>query len=1102
MVCFKRIDLYHGRKVVSEPVKHNRYSKDSNPLKLKATATKQLSAISQVYQYIRIVKWAMYGIHSLTMQRRRMNFRIADCWYSLWSTSMVSVVVQRRAFSKHRTSLLIAALLCTTSIAPISAYALQASSFVTFESGQVRPLAMSHDGQRLYAVNTPDNRLEIFDLAPQGLRFVASIAVGMEPVAVAARNNGEVWVVNHLSDSVSIVDTGDRPRVVRTLLVGDEPNDIVFAGPEGGRAFITTAHRGQHSPWPPSELQTEGINRADVWVFKVDDPGASLGGDPETIVTLFGDKPRALAVTPDGKHVYAAVFHSGNRTATVHGSAVCDGGADASECILDQGTSPGGLPLPNTNYAGVPGPEVGLIVEFDPVAGEWRDELGRRWNDAIRFDLPDYDVFMISADTAMPAEIKRYSGVGTILFNMAVNPANGKLYVSNTHANNRVRFEGAGEYAARFKPESEPATLMGHLHESRVTVIDGDEVHPRHLNKHIDYDARPVPAGTKEKSLATPLGMALSSDGKTMYLAAMGSSSIGVFDTARLEQDTFEPNAADHITVNGGGPTGVVLDEPRNRLYTLSRFDNTVRIIDLGTRSEMLARPLHNPEPASVVEGRPFLYDARLTSSNGEASCAACHVFGDMDDLAWDLGNPDLDVVDNPNPFLFSTRLDKVYHPMKGPLTTQSLRGLENYGPMHWRADRSGALLGGDPLDEELAFKMFNVTFPNLLGREEGGLDADQMQAFTDYVLQLYYPPNPIRSLDNVLSAQEQSGKDFFFRPSSCGDCHPLEPENGFFGGNGFMSPGAETQDFKVPHLRNVYQKVGMFAQSGSTYIAPGAIPRLGPQVRGFGYLSDGGLGTTILEIAPKSTVFSHGFQLPFDDPDKARTDIIAYINAFDSNLKPIVGQQVTLGTASNGDDVIARLNLMVAQAAMGNAELVAKLRIGDQPRGAVFQNGKFVLDRAGAKTMTLAELRRVASGAGHEITFTAVPPGSGWRMGVDQDEDGVLDSEDVCPFVADQTQVDADQDAIGDACDNCVLVANAGQRDTNGDGYGNACDGDLNNDEIVNITDLALLKDSMYALGDNDADMNGNGVVEPADLQILRSGLFSPPGPSAWAPF
>jgi DNA-binding beta-propeller fold protein YncE len=77
-------------------------------------------------------------------------------------------------------------------------------SFTLFESGQVRPLAL--DGKYLYAVNTPDNRLEIFKTAGSGLTKVGSVGVGLEPVAVAVRGDSEVWVVNHLSDSVSIVD--------------------------------------------------------------------------------------------------------------------------------------------------------------------------------------------------------------------------------------------------------------------------------------------------------------------------------------------------------------------------------------------------------------------------------------------------------------------------------------------------------------------------------------------------------------------------------------------------------------------------------------------------------------------------------------------------------------------------------------------------------------------------------------------------------------------------------------------------------------------------------------------------------------------------------
>src|SRR5437879_9866675 len=106
-----------------------------------------------------------------------------------------------------------------------------AASFTTFESGQVRPMALSPDGTRLFAVNTPDDRLEIFSVGTGGLTHTSSVPVGLEPVAVAARSNTEVWVVNHLSDSVSNVDVGtDPPRATRTLLVGRHPRHIAPAG--------------------------------------------------------------------------------------------------------------------------------------------------------------------------------------------------------------------------------------------------------------------------------------------------------------------------------------------------------------------------------------------------------------------------------------------------------------------------------------------------------------------------------------------------------------------------------------------------------------------------------------------------------------------------------------------------------------------------------------------------------------------------------------------------------------------------------------------------------------------------------------------------------
>jgi DNA-binding beta-propeller fold protein YncE len=144
-------------------------------------------------------------------------------------------------------------IVCTAKTALFAhpAGAVSPPDFIAFEIGQVRPLAMSPNRSTLFAVNTPNGTLEVFKIAVGKLEHIAQIPVGMEPVAIAARTDTEVWVVNHLSDSISIVSLIGTPHVVRTLLVGDEPRDIVFAGKHGhARAFITTAHRGQQRTDP------------------------------------------------------------------------------------------------------------------------------------------------------------------------------------------------------------------------------------------------------------------------------------------------------------------------------------------------------------------------------------------------------------------------------------------------------------------------------------------------------------------------------------------------------------------------------------------------------------------------------------------------------------------------------------------------------------------------------------------------------------------------------------------------------------------------------------------------------------------------------------
>ena len=907
------------------------------------------------------------------------------------------------------------------------------TSFVNFESGHVRPLAQSPDGSRLFAVNTPDNRLEIFAVGAGGLTHTGSVPVGLEPVAVAARGNAEVWVVNHLSDSVSVVDVSSSPpRVVRTLLVGDEPRDIVFAGPGGNRAFVTTARRGQNNPNDP-QLTTEGVGRADVWVFDALNLGTSLGGTPLTIVTLFGDTPRALAASADGSKVYAGVLFSGNRTTSINEGLVCNGGASAGPCT-QQGTSvPGGLPLPNANFQGVAAPETGLIVKYNTAVGEWQDELGRNWSNAVKFSLPDLDVFAIDANAATPVETQAFSDVGTVLFNMVASPTDpDKVYVTNTEARNEVRFEGPGAF---FNSTS----VNGHLHEARITVIDGTNVTPRHLNKHIDYDLVPSPPGTKEKSLATPTGMAISADGQTLYVTAFGSGKVGIFDTTELDANTFVPDELDHVALSAGGPSGLVLDQARNRLYVFTRFDNSISVVDTVTRDEIDHLPVYNPEPAEVVAGRPFLYDAAFTSSNGEASCSSCHVFGDLDQLAWDLGNPDDPVTSNPMTIKLSigagssvnggADIDE-FHPMKGPMTTQTLRGLANSGPMHWRGDRANGFFGVGT-DEALSFDNFVVAFEGLLGREHL-LTTPEMQAFTDFALTMTLPPNPIRALNNVLNSDQQAGRDFYSgsRRSdgfpignglgfNCNGCHTLDPAQGFFGTNGDSSFEFEVQ--LAEDRRTCATCTRRSACSGcrrSRSSTPVTTVTRAIRSAASASCTTAAIDTAV-PLPPARTVFNrtNPAGLPAGEsgrlPERssgrsgAATGRGLHVRRSTPNLAPIVGQQVTL-TSTNSGVAGPRIDLLVQRAAanftskvLGGAvkecDVVVKGTVAGQARGWVRNAaGTFRSDRASEPLLADVALRSFAATAGQELTYTCVPPGSGTRIGVDRDLDSHLDRDEL----------------------------------------------------------------------------------------------------------
>ncbi|KZN38511.1 hypothetical protein N480_12725 [Pseudoalteromonas luteoviolacea S2607] len=980
------------------------------------------------------------------------------------------------------------------------------SDYIGFESAPVRPLAKTQDGKRLLLTNTSNNTLEVFTIGNGGqITFSQSVHVGLEPVSVAVIKN-QAWVVNHLSDSISIVDLSLSPaRVIRTLLVGDEPRDIVFAK---NKAFVTTAHRGQQRLNPAlanvkgagdPQLHTSNVGRADIWVFDTNHLAENLGGKPLEIVSLFGDTLRGLAVSKNEERVYAAVLNSGNQTTAVHEAVMCPGYEDdeygAVPCkVLDEVTSPkgladgylpGGRTAPGINAKGEYQPWTSMIVKYDRASGQWQDTKGRNFSNGVRFHLPDHDVFEINTETHRA--VASFNHVGTTLFNIAVSPTTGELFVSNTDANNASRFEGAGDFAG--------STVQGDIAKSRITVIkpSSGTVSARHLNRHINYSDLKGNSSIKQHSLSTPLQLEVSSDGKLLYSAVVGSDKVAILSTSELSNESywdnegpeFDPKSASerYLSVEGG-PMGLLLNEEQKSLYVFTRFDNSLVHLNLTNGEELNRIAMPSLEPEDYMAGRHMLYDADRSSSNGESSCASCHVFGDTDHLSWNLGNPDADNTKNPQPFptqnlselgcllvgpgeescqlleiINGNGDERSFAAMKGPMGTQTLRGMQHHGHMHWRGDRSVGYFGNDTnqtLDERTSFKNFIVAFEGLMGLDivlPESVEADvksvdvlkleqDMDKFADFMLKVALPPNPIRNLDNSLSASADIGERFFHgeRRSdgaaqdtplngdnvdgvNCEGCHGVDHAQGFYGSRGEIAHGGEIQILKVPQLRNLYTRVGMFGLPDRQGFLPSHTnEHQGDQIRGFGFLHDG--ATDQLLNFLKGGVFDNGetgcpegaderYGCHFNAgeigiPDeKTRQGLVDYMMEFDNDLAPIVGQQITL-TRSTLEVVKPRIKLFEQRASttfvskllggeVKECDLIVLGVVDDEQRGYIYDQAErnYRSDRASENRLTLEQLMAIGVSQDNSLTFTCTIPGKGWQAALDYDLNGLLNGDE-----------------------------------------------------------------------------------------------------------
>ncbi len=909
---------------------------------------------------------------------------------------------------------------------------LASGEYVNFESPAISPIQVSSDGQRVFALNTPNNSLVVLDAANR-LTKLSEIFVGLEPVSLQIQpgtNDSIVWVANIISDTVAVVDVVAN-KILDVIDVGDEPVNIVF-DPAGNYAFVVI----QGSPFVPDSAAPTGSPFVELGHLVTIDTTIK-----QIVSNTFLDcnTPRAVVYDSSNDHIVVAAHHSGNNTslagtpvelqvadpAPISPTPIVSIPPEARNCLLPDPCTSNGCECFTMPNLWVAQQFSATASTFDPNPGgeselsPWPDDLGSTgaplvprivrdaegdWFDITQNILTDangepdpalvaqmnaefgilnaeevirhmatdakdtLDHDLIVVDASSPAAsigvglpiANVVSNVGTTLNGMDLNPATGELFVTNLQALNDVRL---GE------------NLNGHFLDHMIEIVDDYTLATptiTHSDLHAGIDnfhdiSAPNP-NAKSKSLAHPQAVAFHDSGTWAAVATLGMDRIGILNgsTGRVLGRLDVPS----------GPRGLSIDSANNRIYVLSRHAMTVSAIDV----ELLDAPhvadsveLFNPEPRHIRDGRQFHYSTKF-SRNGAHSCDSCHPNTDFDRLAWDLGS--FGEATQPGPPNMPELLN---HPLKGPMVTQSLRGLNNHEPLHWRGDKP-------------AFQDFNEAFANLLGGDE--IPTEDMNAFNAFVKTVVYRPNPYFKRTNAYK-EPRSLDGLVTYINFCNACHQVIPAQGnpvghdgaaftTNGDAGINATGFFAQLQIVTQMRGLHKKF------------------VGDLYDGFGMVHDGReerednehpLQTFLNEFFPEA--------ITGITPEQ-QLDMIAAMNAFPSNVMNVVGWQILIDSPTASTAILADLDVMAAQyqKSPSHCDIVAKGVVGGEQKGYWLTNAIGVQrDYTSESGELISEDALIASlQSGDSLVFTAVPPGSGKRIGIDQDTDGLLDGNDPMP--------------------------------------------------------------------------------------------------------
>jgi YVTN family beta-propeller protein len=600
-----------------------------------------------------------------------------------------------------------------------------------FLSPHVNPIAIS-DGL-VFVANTPADTVDVIDASRR--RIVARIRVGIDPVSVAVRPDGrEVWVANHVSDSVSVIDADPKSPTFLQILDTvqdfdpktratrfDEPVGIAFAS--DAKAYVALSSENQIAVVDVSSRAV--IRRLDI----------------------PAQDPRAIAVR-NGR-LYVIPFESNNQT------QLSGGAADKID---------------------------GDLVTFDA----WQHSI--RVNNVLSLGhvvdivkhprVPDRDLFVF--DTATDALVGTVDTLGTLLYGLAVD-SRGRAFIAQTDARNEVN--GRSGTKKHGLAEMENRAFLNRI--TRVDFRDG-EAEPA-----VFFDLEPLPPqhAAEGMALATPFAIQISADDSTLVVTASGSDKLFTVDAATGE--VLGRVAVDAV------PEGVALESSRRgapwRAWVLNAVANTVSIVDVSKPSRPRVLDtifLEDPTHPIVKRGR-IAFETAAASTTKTFSCASCHPNGHTDQLLWVLATP---VVTGGDQIMPRSTMPIRGLRDTEPFHWDGIPG-DPYGGINSASIRKHVPPNSQPgvpesatrhlIDGGLATTMSRVgdTTVNDEGKA-GALGAADRDALAKFLLAVPHPPAQRRAYDNVLSREATTGFKLFHidgdhdpkqrRPNVCGDCHRM----------------------------------------------------------------------------------------------------------------------------------------------------------------------------------------------------------------------------------------------------------------------------------------------------------------------------------------